>query len=306
MMDPSGRSSSLYLATSLLLLVGTEARAGVFTTYGFGGSAGVFAASCSGPGDGGLPNGNIDDNRPFFKAGSDCTVDPLTSAASSSFASGNVSASGTTTASLGVIQAKATMGTDAQSSVFFPAGFTDAGWIDTILLENAANNGQVATVSIILNVTGTLSVSGPNVTSLLQLAVSSETANNPALHEPFYQIQAPAPTLLVSDTLVLDLPFIIGTPSQILVRAMARAMTSSQTSLGNNDADVDFLTTLTWGGIEKVMVGGGEITDFTATGVDSGIDWTVAVPEPRPAFLVGLGLAARALIRRRAAERGRS
>ena len=67
------------------------------------------------------------------------------------------------------------MSTDQQASVLFPAGFGDTGWIDTMLLGgNPQLNGQVGMASVVVNVSGTLAVSGPNVTALLQLVVSSE------------------------------------------------------------------------------------------------------------------------------------
>ncbi len=173
-------------AMAIVVLVSTEVQAG-FVTYGFGGGTGVFSVACAGPADGGLPNGNIPDNRVFFQAGSNCTSNPLTGSASEIFASGNVSASGTVTASLGSLQGFATMSTDVQSSVLFPAGFGDTGWIDTMLLEedpqNAQFNGQVGIASIMLNVSGTLAASGPNVFARLQLAVSSELVG-PAFHQP--------------------------------------------------------------------------------------------------------------------------
>ena len=290
-------------AMMIVVLVSTEVRAG-FTTYGFGGGTGVFSVACAGPADGGLPNGNIPDNRVFFKAGSNCTAAPLTGSASESFTSGNVSASGTVAASVGSLQGFATMSTDTQNSVFFPAGFGDTGWIDTMLLGgNPQLNGQVAIASIMLNVSGTLAASGPNVFARLQLAVSSELANSPALHQPFYFIQSPQPGLTISDTLVLDLPFIIGTPSEFLIRAMPQAMTSSATSFGNNTSTADFFTTITWGGIQSVTVAGTPLADFTATG-GTGIDWTQpfgaasAVPAPSVVPLLILGLAAIGFTRR--------
>ena len=274
-------SAVLGAVLGIVVLASSEAQSAPFTTYGFVGTSGVFAASCSGPGDGGLPNPNIVDNRVFFKAGSDCTVDPLTPTANSSFSSGSVTASGTTTTALGSISGSAAMSTGAQSAVQFPAGFSDSGWIDTLLVSSPGNEGLLAQVSVVLNVNATLSVSGPNVISRLWLAVSSETSGNPALHQPFYQIQAPAAPLVVNDTLTLELPFIIGTPSQFLVRVMAQAMTSSSTSFGNNTSDVAFLNTITWGGVEKVTVAGDEVA-FTAVGDDSGINWAEPFTEPVP------------------------
>lgn len=289
-------------AIAIVVLVSTEVRAG-FTTYGFGGGTGVFSVACAGPGDGGLPNGNLADNRVFFKPGSNCTVDPLTGAASESFASGNTSASGTVSSVLGQLQGSATMSTDQQSSVRFPAGFGDTGWIDTMDLGgNPQFNGQVGMAEVEVIVSGTLAVSGPNVTALLQLVVSSELGG-PALHQPFYQIQSPHPGLTISDSLILDLPFIIGTPSEFLVRAMPRAMTSSQTSFGNNTSTVNFLAnSVTWGGIRSVTVGGTTLPNFTAIG-GTGIDWTqpfgaLAVPTPSIVPLLILGLAVMGFTRR--------
>jgi hypothetical protein len=291
------------------VLAGSEAQSAPFTTYGFVGTSGVFSASCSGPGDGGLPNASIPDNRDFFKAGSNCTVNALTPFANSNYSSGSITASGTTASALGSINGSAALTTGQQNAVLFPAGFTDSGWIDTVLISSAGNEGMVAQVTIIVHVNATLSVSGPNVFSRLKLAISSEVASNPALHQPGYQIQAPSAPLVVSDTLLLDLPFIVGTPSQMLVRVMAQAMTSSSTSLGTNTASVAFLNTITWGGIDKVTVGGNEVA-FTAVGSDSGINWAEAYTEPPPVPLAlgpalpfVIGLAGLAASRRRVARR---
>ena len=89
-------------ALATLSLTGIEARAAILP-YGFGGGSSVFTVSCSGSGAGGLPNPGIFDNRLFFTGGADCTADPFTATANSNFTLGNVSASGSTTASADVV-----------------------------------------------------------------------------------------------------------------------------------------------------------------------------------------------------------
>ena len=291
-------------ALALSCFAGAAAHAVPYTHYGFSGTHGLFSVSCSGPGNGGLPNSGLADNRGFFTAGSDCTADPLTSSSSSNFASGNVMASSSATAGFGTLQGQATMSTDLQNAVLFPAGFSDLGWIDTLTIVDPSNNGQVAMVSVVLGASGALLADGPNVTALLQLIISSELAGL-SLHQPFYQIQSTGPTPQpILDTLVLDLPFIVGTPGQMLVRAQARAMTSSQTSFGNNVSDVEFLNTISWGGIADITVGGVSILPDATVLSASGVDWTapfsVAIPLP-PGWTLSLtGLVALMVARRRA------
>ena len=290
-------------ALAILWLNSLDAQATIMT-YGNTSASTVFTVSCSGPADGGLPNASFD-NRNFFKAGSDCTNDPFTSLDSSSFASGNVSASGSASASFGTLHGSAAMSTDAQTSVRFPAGFGDAGWIDTMLIEIAGQGGQIATAFALVNVTGTLFAQGVNVSSFFQLYVGSEL-DGADKHRPFHQIQSfnnVPESLIISDSFVLPLRFVVGTPSQFTVRAQARAMTSSSTSGGNNVSNVNFLTSVTWGGIQSISIGGTEITDpFAATGTVSGVNWAnpaaVAAPAPASLLLFLTGLATLVLTRR--------
>ena len=291
-------------ALALSCFAGAAAHAVPYTHYGLSGTNGLFSVSCSGSGDGGLPSNGLADNRDFFKPGSDCTANPLTASSASNFASGNVTASSSAAASLGMLQGQATMSTDAQSAVLFPAGFSDLGWIDTLTIVDPSNSGQLATVTVVLDTSGALVADGPNVVALLQLIVSSEVAGL-NLHQPFYQIQSTGPSPQpILDTLVLDLPFIVGTPGQMLVRAQARAMTSSQTSFGNNVSEVEFLNTISWGGISDITVGGVSILPDAMVLSASGVDWTApfsaAVPLP-PGWTLSLtGLATLMVARRRA------
>jgi hypothetical protein len=291
-------------ALALTCFTGAAALAVPYTHYGFSGTQGLFSVSCSGPGDGGLPHNGLVDNRGFFKPTSVCTSDPLTSSSVSSFASGSVMASSSATAALGTLQGQAAMSTDAQTAVLFPAGFSDLGWIDTLTILDPSSTGQVAMVSVVLNASGALLADGPNVVALLQLIVSSELAGL-NLHQPFYQIQSTGPSPQpINDTLVLDLPFIVGTPGQMLVRAQARAMTSSATSFGNNVSDVEFLNTISWGGIADIAVGGISILPDAVVLSASGVDWTgpisAAIPLPPGWSLFLTGLMMLAVARRRA------
>jgi hypothetical protein len=304
------RSFRLGAVLALSCLTAAAAHAVPFTHYGFSGTHGLFSVSCSGPGNGGLPHNGLVDNRGFFQAGSDCTADPLTPSSASNFTSGNVAASSSATAGFGTLQGQATMSTGAQNVVFFPAGFSDLGWIDTLTIVDPSNHGQVAMVSVILNASGALLADGPNVAALLQLIVSSEVAGL-NLHQTFYQIQSTGPTPQpIADTLVLDLPFIVGTPGQMLVRAQARAMTSSQTSFGNNVSGVEFLNTIDWGGIADISVGGVSILPNVTVLSASGADWTVpfsgAIPLPPTWTLSLTGLLALAVARRLAKPRSTS
>lgn len=279
-----GKSLWLGVFFVLVALPEGEGRAAPIPIYGVSGGSGSFAVACSGGGNSGLPNPGIPDDRVFFQPSADCTTDPLTPAASSSFASGSVIASSMTTSSLGSTAGSATMSSGQQNSTPYPTGFADSGWLDTIVIENPSYDGQLATVSMILHVTADLSALGPNPSTLLQLFLRSElTLFNQA---PFYSVGA-GPPLVVDDTLILDLPFTVGTATEFLVRAMAEASTTSDISLGNNTSNVQY--SLTWGGIDQVTVGANQIS-YTALGVTSGIDWAQPIPEPGSGLLLGLGL----------------
>ena len=278
------KSAWVWASFAFLGLPECEVQAAPIPIYGVGGGSGSFTVACSGGGNSGLPNPGIPDDRIFFQPSADCTTDPLTPSASASFASGNVSAWSMATSSLGSTAGTATMSSGPQNSTPYATGFADSGWLDTIVIDNPTYDGQLATVSMILIVTAELSASGPNPSSLLQLFLRSElTLYN---QSPFYYVGGGSP-LVVDDTLILDLPFIVGTPTEFLVRAMAEASTTSDISLGDNMSSVDY--SLTWGGIDQVTVGGNTIS-YSALGVTSGIDWAQPVPEPGTGLLLGLGL----------------
>jgi hypothetical protein len=273
-----------------------------FYSYGTG-TSGVFAVSCSGPGDGGLANPNFD-NRLFFKPGAQCQTSTDSTGpgyyanANSSFSQGNIVTSGKAqSSSMGVLRASGKMSTDQQNSVLFPAGFGEAGWIDTITIENPSMNGQIATINALLHIDGTLDASGPNSFGRLQLYAASSLG---VANQSSYQVQAgtAVESLTVNDTVMVSFDFVIGTASEFGVKMSALAMTSSATSFGQNFSDTDFFNTLTWGGIDSITVGGNEITDYSIFS-ESGTDWTVAaVPLPGAgalfmAGLAGLGFTAR-------------
>jgi hypothetical protein len=81
----------------------------------------------------------------------------------------------------------------------------------------------------------------------------------------------------------------------LLVRAVLRTLIVSLPSgTGGGSGDVDFANTIYWTGIQSVMTGGVEITDYdllTQSGIDYRNSFAPApVPEPAAAVLVVIGL----------------
>ncbi len=292
-------------AVAMLWLTAIEAQA-TFTTYGLSGGSGVYAVSCGGllvPGSG-LGALNVIDNRNAFQTGSSaCTSNALTSSSNTSFTNSNFTAFGSGTASLGTITGAATLDTGFDPFGPFPTGYTDTGWVDTMIIDVPGQVvGTFALLNAVLVVSGELDTTGVNVIARFR-AIASSDLGGPGAFQKFYQKQSfnqIQETLTVSDTLFFALPFLIGQPFQITVRGQATASTSSQTSGGlvggTNFADVDFSSSVSWGGIQSVSVGGTPVPTFTATGTISGINWAlpaqtaVAVPSPATLPLFGAGL----------------
>jgi hypothetical protein len=208
---------------------------------------------------------------------------------------------------MGVLKASAKLNTGSVTSVLFPAGFAETGFADLITLNVPGQTGQIAVVDVVLNLTGVLTATGPNSFSRLQVYADSDN-NITAPHQSGYQVQAgvnPSPTV-INEVLTLSLGFIVGDPDEFVVKMMAQAMTSSQTSFGENAAEADFFNTLTWGGIAGVTVGGNSVTDFTIDSA-SGVDWTVAasaaIPAPPAWAILGMAVMGLARVRRLGAKR---
>ena len=103
-------------------------------------------------------------------------------------------------------------------------------------------------------------------------------------HQPSYQVQTgvnPSPTL-IDDLLTFTVGFVVGKHDEFVVKMMAVAMTSSQTSFDTNIAAADFSNTLVWGGISDVTIGGDAQSEFSG-GSASGVDWTLAATAAIPA-----------------------
>ncbi len=295
-------------AVAILCLTAIEARA-TFTTYGLSGGSGVYAVSCGGllvPGSG-LGALNAIDNRDAFQTGSSaCTSDALTSSSNTSFTDSDFTAFGSGTASLGSITGAATLDTGFDPFGPFPTGYTDTGWVDTMIIDVPGQDaGTFAFLNAVIVVSGELDTTGVNVIARFR-AIASSDLGSPGEFQQFYQEQSfnqIQETLTVSDTLFFALPFLIGQPFQFTVRGQATAQTSSSTSGGLvggfNFSDVDFSSSVNWLGIESISIDGEEIFDFTALGTDSLINWAnavggpvppTAVPAPPalPLFLLGL------------------
>jgi hypothetical protein len=200
---------------------------------------------------------------------------------------------------MGVLKASAKLNTGPVTVVPFPAGFAETGFADLITVNVPGQTGQIAVVDIVLNLTGVLTATGPNSFSRVQLYVDADNgATTP--HVPGFQVQAgiqPSPTV-IDEVVTLSVGFIVGDPDEFVVKLMAQAMTTSQTSCGENASEADFFNTLTWGGIAGVTIGGNAVDDFTIDSA-SGVDWRVAASTAisAPPVWAFLGLAVLGLAR---------
>jgi hypothetical protein len=198
----------------------------------------------------------------------------------------------------------------SNSSFGFTVAAATAGWNDVLMIapQNPAQNGQSAVFSFPLAVSGVLKAL-PMGNSGTQVKIGAYRDNGQngfsqwsvgGQGQTFYPYDE-----IVNSTIILGLPVTLGQPFQFGLYARA---TSGSASSGPNwisEASNEFLTTITWQGVDSVTVGGQQIA-YTLSS-QSGTDWTqpfkpASVPEvpgSLPAAGLGMALAWSRRIRRR-------
>jgi hypothetical protein len=104
----------------------------------------------------------------------------------------------------------------------------------------------------------------------------------------------------VNDAITLAVPITYGTPFTLGIYAYGSAgMRSSSGVPGNSTCDLDFSHTLTWGGIQSVILSNGTPVSGYSLTSGTGIDWANPMPEPATLSLMAAGGLGALLGRRR-------
>lgn len=189
------------------------------------------------------------------------------------------------------------------NNAIFPQANANAGWVDGWRVDpvNPAFIGQNAILSFRINVAADLfAFAGFNSSARLvvQPYVNDSSFANPTDFRVQGQGFQGAPyQQTVSATASFGIPIVLGTPFEFSLFARAIAGTGSQagaTLINTASADA---ASIDWDGIAGVTVGGQPV-DVVLT-ADSGVDWTVPVPEPAMALAVPFGAAAMAAMAHR-------
>jgi hypothetical protein len=196
----------------------------------------------------------------------------------------------------------------SNSQFGFTLAAVNAGWNDMLVVtpQDPAQNGQSALFSFDLHVSGELEAqpTGNSGTELRIAAYRDNGQNGFAQWSVGGQGQGNFPYQQIVDTVVtLDLPVTLGQPWQFGLYARAVAGSASFGPNWISEANNDFLSTITWQGINGVTVGGQPIAFSVSS--QSGIDWTrsfAPIPEPATWAMLALGLAGIAACAQRRAD----
>jgi hypothetical protein len=223
---------------------------------------------------------------------------------------GAFEASGDASSVFGVLRLGSAMRvyhSDSVQPFLFLTGIADAGWADEITIDNPNFQQIVGSFQFGVEVKGNLHANHPRGEALFELGVASSTVGP---KRETVRLDAPGPAgfdddqdAAVNTTFFFDIPFQVGVPVQVMLRAITVAGLGATPATTSSSALLDFGHTINWGGIVSVTVGGVPLTNYTVTSA-SGTDWRgpirpTAVPEPTTVALTAGGLAVAALAARR-------
>lgn len=270
------------------------------------GATGALVSSCAGMATGAFPvEGGLFD----WQAGlSNCNAaltttpgQPLTASGAYSQVTPYVQADSHGSAAYGSVGMYAHF--RANNSAGFAAAESTAGWTDTwtLMPANPAQVGQSAVVSFTVHLDGVLE-GLPTGNSYTRIGTVVWLNNAPG---PYFRAQGQGQggfpfNQVIDQDLSFSVTVTLGTPFELGIFSRASAGVAGAGPNWFSEATSDFASTLTWQGISGVSVAGNAIA-YTLSS-QSGVDWTVAyapVPEPSVALLLGGGLLALALRRRR-------
>lgn len=201
----------------------------------------------------------------------------------------------------------------------------NGGWVDVLTLVplDPANNGATATLTFVIDVSGTLSGQGANFSFNSSAGFGVKpylndfglpVVGNPGASQQFVvsgQGQNFAPyNQTVDQGVSFTASIVLGTPFELGIFARATAGNASSTGgsapFAVSEATTDFASTIEWAGISGLTVGGNPVP-FSVSSA-SGIDWAqpyAPVPEPAAGLLWAAGLLAIGAVRGRKLRRAR-
>ncbi|MDJ0788693.1 MAG: hypothetical protein QNK05_17935 [Myxococcota bacterium] len=190
----------------------------------------------------------------------------------------------------------------------FAGSMVHAGWNDAITLSHPTLNGIDGVWLFDIDVSGSFAATGFAGSARVELSAYKDNLQlrknqgpfDPGASDPIstdrQQAQwgissAPNGSRSVSDTVTFAVPFTFGEAFTLGVYSFASAGKRSSSAVpGTSTANADFLSTVSWGGTNDVLVSGSPVGGFSI-GAASGIDWLAAVPEPHiPSGLLLLAL----------------
>ena len=250
-----------------------------------------FVSTCGGMSDGNgtLPGDNI---ATHFSGAAVCSSQNFIAGGSGSSDAPYSSSAGPTgdakgSASFGVIKLSATQ--QGTSDGHFYDAIATGGWSDRLTIVDAAHTGQSAIATFVLNVDGTLNSAGVAGFGKFELFpfVNGALSGPGDTFAHTFQVQSNASpsNLTVHMTLLSTFSFTFGTPFKYDVYGLADAgKAEGNAEAMSSSATANFANTVTWGGVQQVVIGNTPIVGFSITSA-SGVDWSKPSPVPLPAAL---------------------
>jgi hypothetical protein len=195
-------------------------------------------------------------------------------AVNASYSSGTYSNASWGQASLGTIKMWAT--NNAPNNSHFAKAATNGGFKDTVTVDKLGYTGQSGLALFDVHVDGTLNAAGFAGSAAFWVAAYKNNAGV-AMNASFNRgnsdaisvsnqmatwgvSSAPDVTRTVNGTVTFAIPVIFGQAFSLGIYGYAEAgMRSSSGVPGNSTASLDFTHTVTWGGLDTILVGGERI-----------------------------------------------